>query len=385
MGVASYREDDLTRFLEATEPPVRSQPWFPRHYCPFCGDVFDDGPKLQTHLSEKHHGERPVLIVAGREPDAIATINQSPKDGEVVVENCTSIRLRQNGRQIVDPSPQALYTLLSNETDAILDIELVNQFDVAANPIRQPYRLTLRVPTKMSLDDADRAFLKRLATGSPHMSQVSEFLDDERCQGVVREYADALAIYVRGLLVKDQAVGTGVTLRPAEANELYLQALDILKKFLRPLPIVICGLVRLAVNDFNAVRQITGFARLDRCNAILSPLAGKRPAQALHQDRRERGKFIQLCPVDQVIDRILDLSDRLDRQTRWGPALAEECRQASDSHRLTAGDQEKVLALWAVTAVRLGAAAEAQEPLRRLRNRYPFGDQAANILDRMEA
>ncbi len=44
----------------------------------------------------------------------------------------------------------------------------------------------------------------------------------------------------------------------------------------------------------------------------------------------------------------------------------------------------KVHALWAATALRLGANGAALEPLRRLRDVYPFGTWAAGHLDRME-
>jgi hypothetical protein len=237
---------------------------------------------------------------------------------------------------------------------------------------------------KASLDAVDRAFLRHLATGEPNMGQVASFLRDEHCSGLVNEYADALAAYVRGLLIRDQAVGTGVTLAPAEADDLYGEALNVLRAFLRPLPVVVCGLIRFAFNDFSKAGRPTGFPRLDRCNRIFADLLGRAIQLGEHRTDMEESSTFGICPIDQTTDRVLNLANRLDRQTRWGPALAEECRQTAEAHTLPARDRIKVQAVWAAAAMRLGAEAAAIEPLRQLRSSYPFDEWAAKHLERLE-
>jgi hypothetical protein len=385
VGAASYLEDDLTRFFEATEPlPIFGPPGHPRHHCPFCKETFEDRHLLSKHLSAKHHGNRPVLLINGREPDRIATIRQALQREQIAVENCSMVRVCLNGIRQDDASPQGVPELLSHETDATIILELINRFDETAKPIHESYRLTLRVPDKGSVDQVDRAFIEHLATGTPHMSRVAAFLDDRRCRGVVSDYADALGKYIRGILVKEQAVGTGVTLRPAEADELYGGALEGLKDFQRPLPIVVCGLIRFAFNDFSFVGQPTGFWRLDRCNSVFARLLNLGARRVIEVPQRKVGTVIGLCPFDQAIDRILDLAERLGRQSRWGPTLLENCRQAADAQTLSGRDRVKVHALWAATALRLGADEAALEALRQLWATYPFGPWAAGQLDRME-
>lgn len=385
MGVASYREDDLTRFLEATETvPIFGPPRPPRHHCPFCTETFEDRHSLSDHLSSSHHGDRPVLVIGGREPDQTSTIRQPLRTGQIAVENCSAARVSLNGVWQDEVSPQTVPTLLSRETDAVIDLELINRFDEVATPVHQLYHLMLRIPDKASVDAVDRAFIEHLATGTPQMAQVAAFLQDPRCGDVVSDYADALGCYVRGLLVKDQAVGTGVTLRRAEADDFYGAALEGLKGFHRPLTAVVCGLVRFAFNDFGFVDRLTGFRRLDRCNAVLAPLLGLDVPPVEDRAEGTTGSVVKLCPFDQAIDRVLDLAERLNRQTRWGPTLLENCRQASDARTLAARDRVKVLAFWASTALRLGADEAALEPLRQLRATYPFGPWAAGHLDRME-
>ena len=383
MGVASYREDDLTRYLEATDTPLVWGSLAPVYLCPFCNETFEDRQLLSSHLSSRHRGRRPILLIAGWEPERITTIRQRLWAPQIVVENCSDVHMQINGTRRDGLLQQDIPQILALESDAVIELELVNCFDDMAAPIRQSYRLEFCIPNKSSLDAVDRAFIEHLTIDKLEMAQVSAFLSDRRCEGVVCDYADALGSYARGLLVKNQAIGTGVTLPAFEADDLYGSALQRLKDFQRPLTTVICGLVRFATNDFSFAHWLTGFYRLDRCNAFLSPLAGFAPPSVEVLAGETRRAVVGLCPFDQAIDRILDLAGRLDRQTQWGPTLHENCRQASEARTLAPRDRAKVRALWATTALRLGADKIALEPLRQLRATYPFGAWATEELDRI--
>ena len=386
MGIASYREDIFLRFLESTDkrPPIVPE-LPPTHYCPFCTEGFVDTTSLTAHLSQRHHGTRPVLFIGGREPDQISVIRETLSSDQIVIlPEDAAAHLRMNGEWVAVRGTIGVKGLLSRERDAEITVDLVHRFDPVADPIHQLYQLWLRIPDKISLDAVDLAFLDHLAAGEPNMGQVASFLCDDRCSGLVNEYADALATYVRGLLIRDQAFATGVTLAPAESDDLYGQSLDVLRAFSRPLPMVICGLIRFAFNDFNTADQPTGFERLDRCNGVLGELLGR----GIHSSE-DRGEMLKassfgLCPIDQAIDRVLDLAGRLNRQTRWGPALTEECRQTAGAGTLPARERIKAQALWAATAMRLGAETAAAEPLRQLRSSFPFDEWAAGHLDRIE-
>ena len=384
MGVASYREDDLTRYLEATETPAVWGPWAPVYRCPFCSETFEDRQPLNDHLSSRHRGHRPILLVGGWEPDRITTIRQRLWESHIAIENCSDVHVRVNGIRRDGLLQHNIPRLLAQETDAVIELELVNKFNDLASPVRQSYRLEFCIPNKSSLDAVDRAFIEHLSIHKLEMAQVSTFLGDRRCEGVVCDYADALGSYARGLLVKNQAIGTGVTLPPSEADDLYGSALMRLKDFQRPLTTVFCGLVRFGINDFSFTYRPTEFLRLDRCNVFLSPLAGC-DAPSVEIPAGDAGQaVVDLCPFDQAIDRVLDLAERLGRQTQWGPTLHEDCRQASEARTLGARDRAKVRALWATTSLRLGAGRMAVEPLRQLRASHPFGAWATEQLDRKE-
>jgi len=384
MGFASYREDDWESFLERSAVPLGGQPISTRHYCPFCPNEFGDRHALSDHLVREHYGHRPTLLIAGREPHRVSTIRQSFLASDVAFQNCSEVTLRINGGLRAAAAAEAAQGLLSQQRDAEIELDLVNRTHDAVSPVRQSYLIRIRIADKRSLDAVDRAFVEHLGTDTPHMGRVGSFLSDARCQGIAKDYADALGSYVRGLLVKDQALGTGVTLPANEADQLYGAALDALKGFSRPLSRVVCGLVRFSFNDFSRIELETGFRRLDRCNnAIASTLGFERSDDDLVEGPHRRA--VSLCPIDHATDRVLDLSERLDRQKTWGPVLLEECQHASHAPTLTTRDRFKILALWAVAALRLRAKEAAVEPLRELRSTYPYGSWADTQLEQIGA
>lgn len=381
MGVASYREDLLTRYYEG-RPAAVPPPATVRYRCPFCNESFETKGELNAHRSSAHRGERPILLIKGREPATNETIRQALRPDDIEAVNCTSVRIRRNGVAMPpDSVPNILCDRIACEKDALLECELVNEFDPAAVPVVQPYRLTLSIPGKQALDAVDRAFREILARDAPDMSDVERFLDRDCTKNVpARDYADALASYVRGVSVKD---GTGgATLPPGEAANLYGKAHETLRDFHRPLPRVICGLVRLESNDFSLAGEVTGFRRLDNCNAALGPAAGVAVSE-LNKDgggEPPSGRMVMLCPIDRTLDRILDLA----APDRMRCATLENCRQEAGRPGLTPNDRAKIHALHALAALQSNAAAEAGEPLRRLRNTYPFDDWAARELDRLD-
>ncbi len=392
MGFASYYEDDMLRSSPLPLPLTPGKQLLP---CPFCGERFDDQRSLNDHLSLKHVGERPILMVSGREPDQSSRFTQPLAAAQIGIKNSSTAYIEVNGLAKKEVSPHDVPKLLSQKTDANIKIQLANRFDNVASPVYQQYYFELRIPDKTSLDEVDLAFKEHLTHDEPSMQQVAAFLKDSRCHGVVRDYADALGSYVRAVLVKDQV--TGVTLPPSEADSLYGKALDGLKDFTRPLAMVISAVVRFTFNDFSAVESRSGFRRLDWCNSMLAALL-RNEAEASKVDPDKSSKIlirppalhfgvegvIPICPIDEATDHILDFFVQLGSSTRWETALREKCNKYANETTLTMSDRLKIYALWASTSLRLDVAADAIDPLRLLSSTYPFGEWATSCLEDIE-
>src|SRR6185437_13192331 len=107
------------------------------------------------------------------------------------------------------------------------------------------------------------------------------------------------------------------------------------------------------MNDTSGVANDTGFLELDIAARMLTGPSHQTIAIP-HPSDMEAVSRRRVCPIDHATGRVLDLAVRMARQTRWSQTLSEECRQIAESASLDTADRQKALALWAVTALRLG-------------------------------
>lgn len=309
-------------------------------------------------------------------------IGSSLRRADIILQNCSAATVSINAGPQQSLAPKKLPKFLSLQTDSLIDLVLANQFDPAAQPIPASYRIVFRIPEKRSLDSVDRAFRRHLAIEPLDFTAVDRFLNDRACAGLGRAYAGALADYVRGLLTKDRPHHLNVTMPFAHYRALYNQSFGGLQPYRRPLPELVCAVIRFALNNFSTV-MITGYPTLDgavrslaacvlddRGGAITSPTEGQQLHAMRSLDRAE------ICPLDDGVSRVLDLWARLQERRHWTQTLEDECRQASNAATLDASDKEKILALWALAALRVSA--NATEPLSRLAPTFPFGPWASS-------
>ena len=377
-------EDAWDAYLEA-QPTAEPPPPEPtRIRCPFCTASFSLARELTAHLGDKHRGERPILLLRGLEPAQLQhhRIGTSLRRADVILQNCSAATVSVNAGPQQTLTPAELPKLLSSQTDALIDMQLSNQFDPAAQPIPAAYRILFSIPEKRSLDAVDRAFHKHLAHDSLDFLAVDWFLNDRACTGLARAYAGALADYVRGLLTKDRPHHVQVTMPFAHYRTLYKLTLDGLQPYRRPLPDLVCAVIRFAQNTFTTP-SITGFVPLDGAVRSLAGciledcrMSEDRPSKTEPPQTAEEQAHVDICPLDDGVSRVLDLWARLQERRHWTQTLEDECRQASSAATLDAPDKEKVLALWAVAALR--ASADATEPLSRLAPTYSFGPWASS-------
>lgn len=381
--VGWIHEGDWDRYFGSLPTPEFPPLPPPRVSCPFCAEDFTDDGAMLSHLADRHRGDRPVLLLRGKEPplEAQHQVDTEIADKEVMLRNCTSARLALNGMPAA-PVPMAkIPAMLADKRDALVALELANHFEAAAQPITTGYQLVFRIADSPALDGVDRAFRRRCAVEALDFGAVDDFLAEPACQGVAGAYAEALAAYVRGVLVKDRPDSAGVTLPFARYADLYAQSCRGLQRHRRPLANLVCGIVRFALNDFSGPPAWTGLSELDAVFADLATLAGNPPA-AVPLAMATGGAQVAVCALDDGVTRILGLWRRLRERPAWSPALAEECRQAAGSDVLDADDRTKALAVWAQAALRSGPDTAA-EPLARLSATYPFDTWASRERERM--
>lgn len=375
--VGWIREGDWEAFLEATESVANpGPPLAPSYRCPFCSTVAPSSAELQQHVSGSHFVARPILLLEGAEPSS-GYVRRYPVTN-IACLNSTGVILRKNGKTIPIPL-EGLAKEIGGTRNAELSIELRNALEAKAEPVVSTYHLAFRVADSTELKGVELAFYDSVMPGALTRSLIDQFLRDPRCKGVGRDYADAFANYLIGVLLKERPSSEGLTTPLARYRETYGAALRTLREFKRPFARLIAGIIRFSLNDFAKGRANSGYWELDLVSRLLTDpeTDDLPPAEAMEGARR------MICPIDHGTGQILDLAVRMTQQHRWSPVLSDACRQMAVSGLLDEADRQKALAVWAISSWRLGARDEAVEPLRQIAAVYPFRTWAERYLETM--
>jgi hypothetical protein len=379
------REDAWDAFLEGTAPhgenmPGPMQPHLPSFVCPFCASSFSKVSFLQNHFADDHRIIRPLFLINGKESEADNTIRNKCAASDFSVANSTAINIAINGAGMKETSPQNLAFELSRLRQATAWVALINAGQRGTAPVNSEYRLTFRIAEEDTLRNVEQAFLEKIIETPLSVGAVSDFVADSRCLGAGADYAEGMAAYVTGVLVKERPDGQTITSPLTRYRELFGSALQILSAHSRPLPRLLCSVMRFAINDLSHTTVETGVWELDLATTMLLGPKQKSTVKPQSASSAQAGRR-RACLIDHGTGRVLDLAVRLARQDRWSQTLAEECRQVAEAATLDIMDQQKAYALWALTALRLGAPQDASRPLAQLSAIYPFSSWADSCLE----
>ncbi len=257
--------------------------------------------------------------------------------------------------------------LLAACVRSVVRIRLISSQIRGANPVDCEYVLRISAPDPEALAAADDRFLTILGRADPTIADVDRFLafDSETAAAA---YLSGLADYVRGILLKDGDPASGVTGTHHDYRDAFARALHALKDHARPLPQLLCGFMRLNLNDFSAWRRPTGSRRLDAANALLGAIADDEQP-AVRPSLPDAGKLI--CPVDAGLDAVVRACGRLASAPRWSRSVELEAEAVLKQVGIDPLDRSKLLAALAATATRLGA--EVDGMLRELEGDPTFG------------
>lgn len=369
MTVGWILEDATDRFYEATQrTPQRGRPSASIVFCPFCHLTFRTHGEFQVHRALDHAVERPVLLVAGREPAKSFWVRSKIVPNQVETANATTILAGEIGEQPTELSTDTLAQRLSELRFGELRILLRNERQLNAIAIETLYDAKFRIASSEELTKVEVAFEEYIA-GSAQLTfdSIAKFRSDPRCtSGAAGDYAQGLSEYCLGVLIKERPSNQIVTTPYSEHRAKYGAALMRLADIDRPLATVTATVIRLAKNEL-PLTEVALVELLDNLTLLRQGIVGGATGLA--------------CPVDHGTDLIIDLAARMAEQRRWSTILEDQCRQISQSAVLDESDRQKACAIWALTARRLGANKSATEPLARIAAVYPFSAWAGQYLE----
>lgn len=374
-------EGDFERVTAATQGVPDPAPGFANStfQCPFCSAILPSQQQLGDHLSDKHVGARPFLSILGKEPPKDCTFNRTLLARSIQVLSSTAADMSIDGEPWCRVDLLDLADVLAKQAYGRLQLHLSNKFDRKAEPVVTEYDFRFRVISNEDFERADRLFVKHMADPSPTLTSVDRYLHSVG-QGPVLDYAGALADYVVAVLKKDTGTREHLLLSVENYRSIFNGSLRILQEIDRPLPRLLCALMRFGMNNFSLPDTGTSFLPLQRANRMLRSLEhGGEPRSSDQVDDQE-AKRMEVCPIDAGTDIVLRQSDHLASLHRWSKTIEDNLRAQADLAALDPLDRVKIQVMWAYTALRLGNIEGAKEPLRRLDGNDRFGPWAAKQL-----
>jgi len=323
--------------------------------------------------------------MSGMEPSREDVIRVKSIVPSLEMFNCTELLVGIDGEALRRSQRSELVQTLSKLTRATVQLRLLNAGDRLTAPVTQDYHLRVIVPDEASLAKIDDQFVRELGSEELNLERVGSFYHATR-DGASAEYAEALADYVRAVLIKDGDPRTGVSTRLHHNHDIYSRALYTLQSFERPLAKLLCALIRFGLNDFSRWQEATGFETLDHAYSLLGPLAefDRGPIEDSKCRKVSASTRVFVCPIDVGTDSVTRLAKQAADLTRWGAAAEQQFSALAAQTSISALDRAKIRALWAATALRLGAITSAQKALSLLDGDSTFGRWTASKLAKVE-
>lgn len=351
------------------------------YYCPYCTRQFESTGEFSTHISVDHPIERPLLLIHNRAAHSEQTVRSPISRDAIDVTHVNRIRVIKDGGECRECSADELKLRISGNENGHYSITLSNSDPSNERTVEASYVLRVKIAGQAELDSVDEHFIRALAIDDLRMSDVRRFSDACAKYSGADEYASALAVYVTGVLIKDQNENTGVSLPLFNYKEKMQQALETLHDFDRPVPRAICASIKFNLNDFRTPPLLSGAEMLDAANAFFAAVArGVTARLTSRTDMLDGDIELPACPIDSDSYDLL----KMFRQIRGGNAdrsLITDLSGSAISRTLSDYDLSKLRVLMAFAAIQADDAVAGERILKDLVNDPVFGDWAESQLE----
>lgn len=370
MGIASYHEDDIERYVDAQWRELKFVPQPPVYTCDICSAPFASEEQRDLHRSEVHLSPLPLLLVGDLAAPHEIRIRSRKAAERIGFQNCGRLSVIRDGSGPTIYSSAKLKSELMGCSNA--------HYRVNPDGTDEEYVISVKIPDATVLRRIDKSFIEFLAVEAPRVQDIDRFRDITRSIGEAGEYVGALADYVMGTIIKDQDRARGATLDFKEYKPKYESARAVLLDYLKdeshrpPVPEAVCASINLSLNQFDHTYKPVGIRILDDCVRFLLRLLG-------HAKELPEFKLISpvrtgapICPLDGGTHHVLRAFERISLSAgRSLDVLSEEAEKAQGG-LLSEYDRAKLNALAAVGFLRAGRRASADEILVQLVNDFTF-------------
>lgn len=379
--VGWIQETAIDRYWERGGLGDQYPPTPKTHYCPYCTRQFESTGELATHISVDHPIERPLIFIHNRAAYSEQTIRSPISKDDIDVTHVSRIRVSKDGGEPREWSADELRMHLSGNENGHYSLTLSNSDPNNERTVEANYIVRIKIADQAELDAIDEHFIRALAIDDVRMSDVRRFSDACGKYSGADEYASALAVYVTGVLIKDQDENTGVSRPLSDYKDKMQQALEALHDFDRPIPRAICASIKFNLNDFRNPPSPSGAELLDAANEFFTGVARGVTAPLVSRDDMADGnRELPACPIDRDSYDLLGVFRKLRAGSANRPLIAELSASAV-SRTLSDYDISKLRVLTVLAAVQSTDSLTGAPILEDLANDPVFGNWAESQLE----
>ena len=365
----------LEKIVELDQEAADRRTPAPKYPCADCGQEFSDPDALKDHIAVHHPQARPQLLFSGTVAPKEVVIRRPIVAAGVEFLNCSSVQVHLDGRSI-RLETEDLPAWLSERDIGHVHMVAENYRSLDQGLARTEWLLEFRLARQAELDECDRAFKEQLAVPRPTMRHVDQFL--RMCPSSLGaiDYAGALADYVVGLLLKEQAAQSGVRGDLKGFKDKLMNALEILQGHDTEVASAVTAVSRFSLNAWKLMEVPPALEELDAAVTFYLSLSESR---AMGFSRGDTCGGTPACYVDRATKWILQAAMDLRQERAESPAL-DKLRVLRQKQGLTEYDLVKVDVLLAVVESRVRRTEVAKSYLQRLRFDDQFGAWARKEL-----
>jgi hypothetical protein len=220
--------------------------------CEYCDQQFvgaENEKLFYQHQDKEHPIVKPLLFIKNEElTTSKKSIYQKLQGSDIEIKNCTKISV--NGK---NKTANQLKKSLENQSNGFFKIELSNER--YSNP--DSYEIEFFVSTNETLDAIDNLFIKNFSKQNLTLEKISHFIHcvESLCNNQTKNYIDAYASYLYGVLAKEQSEDIQTTF--TEYQNSFNKSIETLKHYqTRELARSVSAIALFNLNHFDSAESL---------------------------------------------------------------------------------------------------------------------------------
>jgi hypothetical protein len=273
---------------------------------------FSRPDERRDHISLEHPLELPELYLHGKPLSRESVVRVPIQKDDVDLVHCTHCEAQINGGPWQELTESEFYTQFTKSTNSTWNLRLRHARSIDGSNPEVECCIRFRIPDTTALNSVDEYFRQTLVFDEIRHAYVERFEARLPTDAPSREYGSALGDYALGVLLKERRERPRSQVGYKEFANKMRSALEVLKRFDRPVALAVCSCIRFNLNDFND-HGCAVAAELETGLRFFRSIINESDSDGAHDQMLPavQKSSKPICPVDVTSHRLVSACDQL--------------------------------------------------------------------------